>query len=93
MQQANTLPLGSLPDVLTKDQVRQLLAELETKQVFDTTEAARYLNVSKQLLELMRVRGDGPRFARLGGHRLVRYRRVSLDEWLALYERKSTSQP
>lgn len=72
------------------EQVRQLIAELSPKEVFDTEDAAQYLCVSKQLLELLRVQGGGPRYAKL--QRLVRYRRVALDEWLIERERNHTAE-
>lgn len=75
---------------ITLEQLRQVIAELTPRQVFDTEDAAKYLGVSKQLLELLRVRGDGPRYVKL--HRLVRYRRESLDEWLIQQERCHTSE-
>nr|WP_146910654.1 helix-turn-helix domain-containing protein [Arenimonas daejeonensis] len=55
----------------------------------DTDEAAGYLRMSPQNLELLRLNGGGPMFAKLG--RLVRYRRVSLDRWLADNERANTA--
>lgn len=89
MQQAQTLPVNSLPETLTRAQVQQLLVEIRTKEVLDTDAAAAYLGVSKPLLELLRVQGGGPRYAKLG--RLVRYRRDSLDDWLIAHERSHTS--
>ena len=79
----------STPELLTREQVKQLLAEVMPREVFDTEGAADYLNVSRQLLELMRVDGGGPRYAKLG--RLVRYRRAALDEWLIERERRNTA--
>lgn len=75
---------------LSHEQNRQVIAEITPRQVFDTEGAAKYLCVSKQLLELLRVQGKGPRYAKL--QRLVRYRRESLDEWLIQRERTSTSE-
>ena len=72
----------NMPDVLTKEQVKQLLAQVTAKDVF--------LGVSKQLLELLRVQGGGPRFSKLG--RLVRYRRECLDQWLIQHERVNTAE-
>lgn len=80
----------STPEFLTREQVKQLLAEVMPRDVFDTEGAAGYLGVSRQLLELLRVDGDGPRYAKLG--RLVRYRRAALDEWLVERERAHTSE-
>lgn len=59
------------------------------KEVFTTEGAARFLGVSKQLLELLRLVGGGPRYAKLG--RLVRYRRIALDDWLSEHERDHTA--
>ena len=75
---------------ITRDQLRELLAEAMPREVLDTEGAAEYLGVSRQLLELLRVGGGGPRFAKLG--RLVRYRRAALDEWLVKNERAHTSE-
>lgn len=91
MQQTNISSQVLIPAVLSKDQVRQLISEFAASEVFDTEQAAAYLKVSTQLLELMRIRGDGPKFSRLGGNRLIRYRRASLDEWVVLHERTSTA--
>ena len=79
------------PDIFTTAQVQQLLAAMLTQSVFDTDEAAKFLGVSRQLLELLRVQGGGPRYAKLG--RLVRYRRESLDQWLVEHEISHTSNP
>lgn len=63
---------------------------MEPRDVLDTQQAADYLQVSRQLLELLRVKGGGPRYAKLG--RLVRYLRASLDEWLASKEQNHTAE-
>lgn len=85
----------SAPELLTREQVKQLLADVLSqvtqREVFDTKGAAEYLGeVSPQLLELLRVEGGGPRYVKLG--RLVRYRRATLDAWLAEHERNHTSE-
>ena len=61
----------------------------EFPEVMTTEEAARYCRVSRQFLEIARVRGNGPAFVKLG--RIVRYRRQTLDQWLAENEVTSTS--
>jgi len=76
-------------ELLTREQVAQLLAELQ-QNVFTTEEAAHYLRLSRQTLELLRLQGGGPRYAKLG--RSVRYRRVALDEWLAANEQNHTAE-
>jgi len=59
-------------------------------EVMNTEEAARYLGMSTQWLEVSRVKGTGPRFCRLG--RAIRYRREALDEWLIAHEVSNTAQ-
>lgn len=76
-------------ELLTREQVAQLLSELQPS-VFTTEEAAAYLRLSRQTLELLRLNGGGPRYAKLG--RSVRYRRAALDEWLAANEQNHTAE-
>lgn len=45
-----------------------------------TPEAAKYLNLSIQYLEIARHRGDGPRYVKLA--RMVRYKRSDLDQFM-----------
>jgi hypothetical protein len=61
------------------------------KAVFTTAEAAEYLTVCVAQLETLRVKGGGPRFARLSP-RIIRYRREALDAWVASREVGSTSE-
>lgn len=82
-------PAQAQAGVTAAKQVRHFVTEPNTHEVFNTQDAAKYLKVSKQLLELMRVRGGGPPYAKL--QRLVRYRRVALDDWLIAQERSHTS--
>lgn len=81
-------------ELLTGDQfedlVTRLKQELLPKEVFITEEAANYLRLSRQTLELLRLNGGGPRYAKLG--RSVRYRRAALDEWLAANEQNHTAE-
>lgn len=50
------------------------------KSYMRTDEAARYLCVSKSLLDKLRVGGDGPPYSKIG--RAVLYSRIELDRWL-----------
>ena len=52
-----------------------VLPDLMTRQ-----QAADYLGVTPQALSQMNVRGQGPRFVRIG--RSVRYRRDDLLDWI-----------
>jgi excisionase family DNA binding protein len=51
-----------------------------------TVEAAQYLKLSRQYLEIARHRGDGsgPPFIKLA--RAVRYRRSALDAWMSAHD-------
>jgi predicted DNA-binding transcriptional regulator AlpA len=53
-----------------------------------TPEAADYLGLSASTMEKMRLRGDGPRYAKLG--RLVIYAITDLDAWVEVRKRTST---
>jgi len=44
-------------------------------------QAARYLGVSKDVLRLWRSQDKGPRHFK-AGDKLIRYRRIDLDEWI-----------
>ncbi len=64
-------------------------------EIMTTIEAAEYLRLSKFTLEGMRVKGGGPRYAKLSkgrGRGAVRYRRADLDAWVAACLVESTSQ-
>lgn len=50
-------------------------------EYFDTIDAARYLGVSVQYLEIGRCRGYGPVYVRVGG-KCIRYKRSVLDQWM-----------
>jgi len=53
-------------------------------------EAAAKLRLSERTLERLRVTGTGPVYCKAG--RLVRYREVDLEEWIALRMTNSTSE-
>lgn len=57
--------------------------------LFDTPAAAAHLQLSRQYLEKLRLTGGGPAFAKLG--RVVRYRRIDLENWLTAQIKTSTS--
>ena len=50
-------------------------------RILRTPSAAEYLALAPSTLEKMRVRGDGPRFIKLGA-RAVGYLLADLDAWL-----------
>lgn len=52
--------------------------------------AAEYLALSASTLNKWRIRGEGPRFLKLG--RAVVYRSQDLDDWLSQNIRRSTSE-
>ena len=53
-------------------------------------EAATYLAISSSTLAKMRLRGDGPPYAKVG--RIVIYDRDDLNGWLSERSRRSTSE-
>lgn len=55
-----------------------------------TIEAARYLTLKKNTLEIWRVQGKGPRFLKFG--RSVRYRKSDCNSWITGRERRNTSK-
>ncbi|MBB3931205.1 excisionase family DNA binding protein [Kaistia hirudinis] len=58
--------------------------------LFNTREAADYLNLSKSTLDMKRLKGGGPVFCALG--RRVVYKRSDLDAWVDANRRRSTSE-
>jgi predicted DNA-binding transcriptional regulator AlpA len=54
---------------------------MQSKRVLRTDAAAEYVALKPSTLEKMRVRGDGPRFIKLGS-RAVGYLVADLDSWL-----------
>ena len=55
-----------------------------------TAEAADYLRLSRQFLEIARHRGDGPPYIKLS--RAVRYHRPSLDQWMLERQRNHSAE-
>ena len=60
----------------------------QRRRYLTTKEAALYLNVSTQFLEICRHRGIGPTYSKAG--RAVRYAVDWLDEWMLLNQRKAS---
>ncbi len=58
------------------------------QEVMTTEEAAQYLRCSTQYLEIARHKGGGPKYCKFA--RIVRYRKIDLDEYLAERVRLST---
>ena len=59
-------------------------------EYLNTKQAAKYLQVSTQWLEIGRVKGYGPKFIKFG--RMVRYRRETIDNYLQTREVENTIQ-
>ena len=57
--------------------------------LLSTAQLADELSISRRTLEAWRLSGTGPRFVKIG--RLVRYRRATIDAWLAKHEKNNTS--
>ena len=58
---------------------------------WNTEQAAEYLNVKKNTLEIWRLKGRGPAFRKFG--RAVRYHKKDLDAYADENRVMSTSQP
>jgi hypothetical protein len=58
-------------------------------ELMDTSETAKYLNVSPASLNAWRANGNGPPFLKVST--LVRYSRADVDSWLASRRRTSTA--
>jgi len=59
-----------------------------TSDYLTTSQAAKYLQVSTQWLEIGRVKGYGPPFIKLS--RLVRYKKSDLDQWMGAHRQLNT---
>ena len=59
-------------------------------EVMRPEQAAAFLNLSKSTLAKMRMRGDGPPFAKLGS-KIVVYRVADLRSWLDDQRRQNTA--
>jgi len=64
--------------------------QIQSKAILRPPEAARYLGLSVSTLAKQRLRGDGPRFVKLGS-RAVGYSLNELDAYLVSCTRSSTS--
>lgn len=62
-----------------------------TKRILRTEAASEYCGLAASTLEKLRVRGDGPRFVKLGG-KAVGYDLADLDAWLDSRKASSTSE-
>lgn len=58
--------------------------------LFKPEQAGNYLGFTEGWLAKLRMKGDGPKFIKLG--RKVRYARSDLDQWIAAGRSGSTSE-
>ena len=61
-----------------------------THEYLTTKQAAHYLAMSHQWLEISRHNGSGPPYIKLG--RAVRYKRSDLDEYMTSARRQHTAE-
>lgn len=54
---------------------------IDQQNILTPKQAARYLGISEGVLRLWRTEGRSPRHFK-AGEKLVRYRRIDLDEWI-----------
>ncbi|CAN1533686.1 hypothetical protein MCEMIH15_01481 [Caulobacteraceae bacterium] len=81
LPKSDDLPKHPRAPVKVEPSPRKSLGTLPP-EVVRPVEAASLLSVSLSLLKKWRMRGDGPRFVRLGG-RAIGYRRTDLSDWIA----------
>ena len=62
----------------------------DLREYLTTIQAAEYLGMSRQWLEIGRCRAYGPRYVKLG--HAVRYKRSALDDFMAARERDHTAE-
>lgn len=60
------------------------------REYLTTPEAAKYLSVSIQFLEISRHKGAGPKYVKLS--RMVRYPREELDRFMREHTRSNTCE-
>jgi predicted DNA-binding transcriptional regulator AlpA len=63
---------------------------MNSRQKMRPVDAASFLGMSASTLAKMRLRGDGPPYAKLG-KRIVIYDQTDLEEWVDARRRLSTS--
>lgn len=79
-------PLRQIKD----EAVAAARAELPVAVAGDTHQCAARYGFTRKQLESWRTAGDGPPFSKIG--RLVRYRWVDVDAWLASLRVSNTAQ-
>jgi predicted DNA-binding transcriptional regulator AlpA len=57
---------------------------------FNTKQAAAYLGLSTQFMEIARHKGGGPQYIKLA--KAVRYRVEDLDDWMASHTQRHTAE-
>lgn len=67
-------------------------ASVAQLQYLSTRQAAAYLGVSRQTLEIGRHKGTGPTYCRPVNSRIVRYFRPDLDAWMQDSRRQHTAE-
>lgn len=82
------VPPGTIALPLSRRAEGELMA---ISQRLRPAEAALYLGFSQSTLAKMRLRGDGPPYAKLG-KRIVIYDSGDLEKWIANRKRSSTSE-
>lgn len=84
----------SKPETKTKPKTesKSSLRQWHSNDLLSTSSAAIYLGTTERFLELLRIRGSGPKFLRLST-KCIRYKFQHLSEWIDSKEKSSTSQP
>ncbi len=73
---------------ITKNSARPPAPSALDDHLLDTQQVAKVFKCTAQWLERLRIEGRGPKYVKIG--RLVRYRRSSVEAWIAEQEKAST---
>jgi hypothetical protein len=85
----------SRPEPMSRPPTTSELAALaQERQFLTTVEAAEILGLKPRTLEALRVDGTGPRYYKMGPGKRARvvYTRGDLDDWVAQFAFRSTSE-
>lgn len=84
------MPFTSVPDVGAGNAAIVQSKTIDPDKLYPPKSAAEILNMSTSWLAKARLRGDGPRYAKIG--RSVKYQGLDLIEYRKSKKRQSTSE-
>jgi predicted DNA-binding transcriptional regulator AlpA len=81
VEASKSTSVPKIKPAIVGDQAKPKSLSSLPREIVRASEAATLLSVSMSLLKKWRLKGDGPRFVRLGG-RAIGYRRADLLAWI-----------